>query len=135
VVCTALLQDLLARGLTLEGRVLWVIDGGKGLRKSLGDVFGDAAVIQRCQLHKGPNLDALVSREGVPISESVIADHQLPRERPHWNGSRSADASVAAVAPSATPECSPARGHRVGLGPGGRTRRSRPDHAAGRRAG
>jgi len=62
VVCTGLLQDLLARGLTLEGRVLWVIDGGKGLRKALGDVFGDAAVIQRCQLHKGRNLDALVPK-------------------------------------------------------------------------
>ncbi len=56
VVCTELLQDLLVRGLTLEGRVLCVIDGGKGLRKALGDVFGDAAVIQRCQLHKGRNL-------------------------------------------------------------------------------
>ncbi len=60
VVCTELLQDLLARGLTLAGRGLWVIDGGKGLRKALGDVFGDAAVIQRCQLHKARNLDALV---------------------------------------------------------------------------
>src|SRR5437660_3030919 len=55
VVCTELLQDLLARGLTLAGRGLWVIDGGKGLRKALGDVFGDAAVIQRCQLHKARN--------------------------------------------------------------------------------
>jgi len=62
VVCTELLQDLLVRGLTLEGRVLCVIDGGKGLRKALGDVFGDAAVIQRCQLHKGRNLDALVPK-------------------------------------------------------------------------
>jgi transposase-like protein len=62
VVCTELPQDLLARGLTLEGRVLWVIDGGKGLRKALGDVFGDAAVIQRCQLHKGRNLDAVVPK-------------------------------------------------------------------------
>ncbi len=62
VVCTDLLQDLLARGLTLDGRVLCVIDGGKGLRKALGDVLGDAAVIQRCQLHKGRNLDALVPK-------------------------------------------------------------------------
>jgi transposase-like protein len=46
VLCTELLQDLLARGLMLEGRVLWVIDGGKRLRKALGDVFGAAAVIQ-----------------------------------------------------------------------------------------
>jgi putative transposase len=62
VVCTELLQDLLARGLTLDGRVLCVIDGGKGLRKALGDVLGDAAVIQRCQLHKARNLDALVPK-------------------------------------------------------------------------
>jgi transposase-like protein len=62
VVCTDLLQDLLVRGLTLTGRVLCVIDGGKGLRKALGDVFGDAALIQRCQLHKGRNLDALVPK-------------------------------------------------------------------------
>jgi putative transposase len=62
VVCTELLQDLLARGLTLDGRVLCVIDGGKGLRKALGDVLGDAAVIQRCQLHKGRNLTALVPK-------------------------------------------------------------------------
>jgi putative transposase len=62
VVCTELLQDLLARGLTLDGRVLCVIDGGKGLRKALGDVLADAAVIQRCQLHKGRNLDALVPK-------------------------------------------------------------------------
>jgi transposase-like protein len=62
VVCTELLQDLLARGLALDGRVLCVIDGGKGLRKALGDVLGDAAVIQRCQLHKGRNLDAVVPK-------------------------------------------------------------------------
>ena len=59
VVCTELLQDLLARGLTLEGRGLWVIDGGKGLRKALGDVFGDAAVVRRLQLARR-DLDALV---------------------------------------------------------------------------
>jgi transposase-like protein len=59
VVCTELLQDLLARGLTLDGRVLCVIDGGKGLRKALGDVLGDAVIVQRCQLPKGRNLDAL----------------------------------------------------------------------------
>src|SRR5260370_40875854 len=53
VVCTELLQDLLARGLALEGRVLCLIDGGKGPRKALGDVLGDAPVIQRFQLHKG----------------------------------------------------------------------------------
>jgi transposase-like protein len=62
VVCTELLQDLLTRGFALDGRVLCVIDGGKGLRKALGDVLGDAAIVQRCQLHKGRNLAALVPK-------------------------------------------------------------------------
>jgi transposase-like protein len=62
VVWTELLQDLLGRGLAVDGRVLCVIDGGKGLRKALGDVLGDAALIQRCQLHKGRNVAALVPK-------------------------------------------------------------------------
>jgi len=55
-VCVALLQDLLKRGLRLEGRLLCVIDGGTGLRKALADVLGDLAVIQRCQVHKLRNM-------------------------------------------------------------------------------
>jgi transposase-like protein len=53
---TALLQDLLERGLRIEGKLLCVIDGGKGLRKALGQVLGDRAVIQRCQVHKLRNV-------------------------------------------------------------------------------
>lgn len=55
-VCTALLQDLLERGLRIEAKILCVIDGGKGLRKALGQVLGDCAVIQRCQVHKLRNV-------------------------------------------------------------------------------
>src|SRR5712664_4313245 len=74
VVCTDLLQDLLARGLTLVERVLCVIDGGKGLRKALGDVLGDAAVIQRCQLHKGRTLDALVPKSRQAYVRAALGD-------------------------------------------------------------
>jgi putative transposase len=59
-VCTDLLQDVLARGLPVTGRLLCVIDGGKGLRRALQDVFGDSAVVQRCQVHKRRNLQALL---------------------------------------------------------------------------
>lgn len=55
-ICTALVQDLLARGLRVEGRLLCIVDGGKGIRKALLDVFGDQALIQRCQLHKRRNI-------------------------------------------------------------------------------
>jgi transposase-like protein len=54
--CTALLHDLLERGLRIDERILCVIDGGKGIRKALGDVLGERAVIQRCQLHKLRNV-------------------------------------------------------------------------------
>ena len=62
MVCTELLQDLLGRGLPIADRVLCVIDGGKGLRKAVQDVLGTAAVIQRCQLHKARNLQALLPK-------------------------------------------------------------------------
>ena len=55
-VCTAMLQDLLERGLRVDESILCVVDGGKGIRKALVDVLGDLAVIQRCQIHKLQNL-------------------------------------------------------------------------------
>jgi transposase-like protein len=54
--CTSLLQDLLERGLKINGKVLCVIDGGRGMRKALTAVWGDLAVVQRCVLHKKRNL-------------------------------------------------------------------------------
>ena len=54
--CTSLLNDLLERGLKVDGRILCVIDGGRGIRKALEDVFGDLAVVQRCRVHKKRNI-------------------------------------------------------------------------------
>jgi putative transposase len=56
VVATSLLQSLIARGLHVDSSLLFVIDGGTGLRKALRDVFGDRAVVQRCQVHKVRNV-------------------------------------------------------------------------------
>ena len=57
----ALLNDLVERGLRVDGRVLFVVDGGKGVRKALTDVFGDRAVVQRCQVHKRRNVHEQVT--------------------------------------------------------------------------
>jgi transposase-like protein len=35
---------------------LCIIDGAKGLRKALYDVFGSKALVQRCQWHKRENM-------------------------------------------------------------------------------
>ena len=56
VVAGALVQGLLDRGLRVEGPMLFVVDGGKGIHKALRQVFGDRAVIQRCQVHKVRNV-------------------------------------------------------------------------------
>jgi putative transposase len=56
--CVGLLQDLLGRGLRVVERTLFVVDGAKGLRWAISDVFGDLAVVQRCTGHKRRNVSA-----------------------------------------------------------------------------
>jgi putative transposase len=71
---TALLQNLLERGLKVEGRTLCVIDGGRGLRKALTEVFGDLVVVQRCQVHKKRNvLDHLLQPCKNPVAHALSA--------------------------------------------------------------
>lgn len=55
-VCRSLLQNLVERGLAVERARLFVIDGGKGIRKGLRATFGHWALIQRCQEHKLRNV-------------------------------------------------------------------------------
>ncbi len=51
-----LLSDLIDRGLDAQRMRLWVIDGGKALRKAIVEMFGATALIQRCQEHKRRNI-------------------------------------------------------------------------------
>jgi transposase-like protein len=55
-VVTSLLSDLVERGLDADRMRLWVIDGGKALRKAIVQTFGRRALIQRCQEHKRRNV-------------------------------------------------------------------------------
>jgi transposase-like protein len=55
-VCRRLLADLVDRGLSVERARLFVIDGGKGLRKAIRAVFGDWALVHRCHVHKIRNV-------------------------------------------------------------------------------
>ena len=64
-VATALLSDLVERGLDPEQGILFVIDGAKALRKAIRNVFGEAPV-QRCVRHKERN----------------VTDHLPERDRP-----------------------------------------------------
>lgn len=55
-VATELLQDLVARGVDTDRRLLFVIDGSKALRSAIRKVFGKGGVVQRCRAHKRRNV-------------------------------------------------------------------------------
>ncbi len=65
-VATALLSDLVERGLDVSEGVLVCIDGAKALRKAVRQVLGERTPVQRCIRHKERN----------------VADHLPERERP-----------------------------------------------------
>ena len=57
-VCTALLAELCERGLDTSSLTLLVLDGSKALHAAVKRVWGDNALIQRCQVHKKRNVRA-----------------------------------------------------------------------------
>jgi transposase-like protein len=59
-VCTALLEDLVERGVDAGRPTLFVIDGSKALRKAITRTWGSSALIQRCRVHKKRNIQAHV---------------------------------------------------------------------------
>jgi len=71
-VCRSLLQDLIERGLEVERARLFVIDGGKGIRKAIREVFGAWALVQRCQEHKRRNVvDHLPKGKRARVSKAL----------------------------------------------------------------
>lgn len=62
-VCRDFLNGLKARGLKLDEEILFIIDGGKGLRKGIEEVMGESALIARCQWHKRENVVSYLPKE------------------------------------------------------------------------
>jgi len=70
--CTALLTDLIERGLNPERALLVVIDGAKALRKAVLEVFGARALLHRCHAHKKRNVaEALPQRMRAPVHSAM----------------------------------------------------------------
>jgi transposase-like protein len=83
-VVRSLLADLGERGLDADRPRLWVIDGGKALRRAIVECFGARALIQRCQQHKRANV-----LEHLPAEKHASVRHAL---REAWD---SGDAELA----------------------------------------
>ena len=54
--CAAFLRELIERGFAAPKGLLVVLDGAKGFRAAVRDVFGDDVAVQRCQWHKRENV-------------------------------------------------------------------------------
>jgi putative transposase len=82
-----LLADLVDRGLDPEQAILFVIDGGKALRKAIRDVFGEHALVHRCHRHKERNVtDLLPERDRDQVRARMraawsLTDPLLARQR------------------------------------------------------
>lgn len=86
-VLTPFLRSLEERGLSSAQGFLVVMDGGKGLRAAVRQVWGTTAVVQRCQWHKREN----VVRH-LPQGEQASWRTRLQRayERPTYTEAKSA---------------------------------------------
>jgi transposase-like protein len=82
-----LLADLVDRGLDPGQAILFVVDGGKALRRAIKDVFGEHALVHRCHRHKERNVcDLLPERERPGVLTRIraawaLTDAGLAQER------------------------------------------------------
>lgn len=76
---TALLEDLVERGVDPQRRYLFVIDGSKALRAAINRVFGTGSPVQRCRHHKIKNVcDKLPDDLAAQVKSVMKAAYGLP---------------------------------------------------------
>ncbi len=76
---TALLEDLMERGVDPSRKYLFVIDGSKALRSAIRKVFGSESPVQRCRNHKVKNVCDKLPKELAEQVRSVMkAAYKLP---------------------------------------------------------
>lgn len=78
-VVTALLEDIVARGVDPQRKMLFVIDGSKALRAAIHAVFGADQPVQRCRAHKLRNvLGYLPKDDQAQVKSMLRAAWKLP---------------------------------------------------------
>jgi transposase-like protein len=81
-VCTALLEDLVERGVKPDRRRLFVIDGSKALRKAIDAVYGQENPVQRCRNHKRKNvLDHVPDSMKDAVKATMNAAYRLDSDK------------------------------------------------------
>jgi transposase-like protein len=65
-VIASFLRELGERGFPLEGPLLVVLDGSKGLRAAVREIYGETVAVQRCQWHKRENVVSYLPKSEQP---------------------------------------------------------------------
>lgn len=73
-VCKDFLLKLIDRGLKYDKGLLCVIDGAKGIRKAINEVFGIYGIVQRCQWHKRENIVAYLPKHLIEEFRKKLQD-------------------------------------------------------------
>src|SRR2546422_971032 len=71
-VCQGLLTNLQSRGLRADRSLLVILAGSTALRKAVRATFGDAALVQRCQVHKTRNILEYLSDRQRPWAQAIL---------------------------------------------------------------
>lgn len=72
-VCSALIDDLIDRGLPEDRALLFVIDGGKAIRRAIASHWGELALVQRCRQHYAEPRIMWTDGEERPIRGGLLA--------------------------------------------------------------
>jgi putative transposase len=77
-----LLASLIARGVSADEKMLFVIDGSKALRSAIQEMFGESAVVQRCRTHKLRNVLERIKDDNVRAQTRAVmhAAYKLPEK-------------------------------------------------------
>ena len=74
-----LLADLVERGVKFEEPRLYIVDGSKAIRRAILNYAGDAAFLQRCQVHKIRNVtEHLPEAQRHAVKFRMRAAYQMP---------------------------------------------------------
>ncbi len=78
-----LLDSLVKRGIKQDKKRLFVLDGSKALRAGIIEVYGDAALVQRCRTHKIRNVLERIGDERVRTQTAAVmrAAYEAPQAK------------------------------------------------------
>ena len=85
------LNKLVDRGLKYDELILFIVDGSKGIVRAIKNVFGEYAVIQRCQQHKKENVVSYLAKD---LQKTYRIKMAVAYQKPDYSAAKRELASI-----------------------------------------